>query len=372
MATYKVIQDIEAEDKLIGPLTLRQCIYAAIAAVGGYLSFIAISKGVAFLLAVFLPPALFAVFFAFPWGRDQPTEIWALAKIRYFIKSRRRIWDQSGVKDLVTITVPKREEKVYTNGLSHEEVQSRLSALASTLDSRGWALKNSNTNLYDPSRAFTIQPSDRLIDPRSNMPQQVADPDIRPTDDMLDEANNPRAQALTKMMADSSSARRQQIIEQLEQPAGVIAPSGALPELPTPNAGWFMDKPLDLPIITQSPITTAPDIPAANNPLFIAPPQAPHAADPTPDEAALAEELRAQREKAQQMINYQHLKVIQPLGAQTAPAAKPAPAVPAADPAIIEELARNDDLSIAAISRIANKKDEQQDEVVISLHNHDS
>ena len=31
MATYKVIQDIEAEDKLIGPLTLRQFIYAGYA-----------------------------------------------------------------------------------------------------------------------------------------------------------------------------------------------------------------------------------------------------------------------------------------------------------------------------------------------------
>jgi len=40
MATYKVIQDIEAEDKLVGPLTLRQFIYAAIAAICGYLSFL--------------------------------------------------------------------------------------------------------------------------------------------------------------------------------------------------------------------------------------------------------------------------------------------------------------------------------------------
>ncbi len=30
MATYKVIQDIEAEDKLLGPLSLRQFIYAVI------------------------------------------------------------------------------------------------------------------------------------------------------------------------------------------------------------------------------------------------------------------------------------------------------------------------------------------------------
>ncbi|MGH7158305.1 MAG: PrgI family mobile element protein [Candidatus Saccharimonadales bacterium] len=33
MATYKVIQDIEAEDKILGPLTLRQFIYAGVAAI---------------------------------------------------------------------------------------------------------------------------------------------------------------------------------------------------------------------------------------------------------------------------------------------------------------------------------------------------
>jgi hypothetical protein len=31
MATYKVIQDIEAEDKLVGPLSLKQFIFALIA-----------------------------------------------------------------------------------------------------------------------------------------------------------------------------------------------------------------------------------------------------------------------------------------------------------------------------------------------------
>src|SRR5690348_7727037 len=157
MATYKVIQDIEAEDKLIGPLTLRQSIYGGIAAVCGYLSFVVLTKGPTLLLFIFLPPTLFAAFFAFPWGRDQSTEIWALAKIRFYLKSRRRLWDQSGIKELVTITAPKREVKRRTNELSQPEVHSRLSALASTLDTRGWAVKNV-TSIPTP---LTPQSSDR-------------------------------------------------------------------------------------------------------------------------------------------------------------------------------------------------------------------
>src|SRR5580704_13538668 len=153
MATYKVIQDIEAEDKLVGPLSLRQFIYAAIAALCAYLSFVSLTKGAAFLLVIFVPVMLFTGFFAAPLGGDQPTEVWALAKIRFFIKPRRRIWDQSGVKDLVNITVPKKIEKAFSNGLSQSEVHSRLRALASTIDSRGWVIKNVNANLYDPARS---------------------------------------------------------------------------------------------------------------------------------------------------------------------------------------------------------------------------
>ena len=52
MATYKVIQDIEAEDKLLGPLTLRQFIYAAVAGVSIWLSVISYMKGVPFMMEI--------------------------------------------------------------------------------------------------------------------------------------------------------------------------------------------------------------------------------------------------------------------------------------------------------------------------------
>src|SRR5437868_2196661 len=104
------MQDIEAEDKLVGNLTFRQFIYALIAALFIYINFLCIANGAAFLVVSFGPPALFLGFFAFPLGRDQPTEVSALAKIRFYFKPRRRIWDQSGEKKLVTVTAPKRAE----------------------------------------------------------------------------------------------------------------------------------------------------------------------------------------------------------------------------------------------------------------------
>src|SRR5690242_19374665 len=92
MATYKVIQDIEAEDKLVGPLSLKQFIYACAAAVSGYLGFISFAKGAPYLLAIFLPITIFGGFFAFPWGRDQPTELWALAQSKEFFSGLKALF----------------------------------------------------------------------------------------------------------------------------------------------------------------------------------------------------------------------------------------------------------------------------------------
>src|SRR5581483_596641 len=235
MATYKVIQDIEAEDKLVGPLSLKQFIYACAAAVSGYLGFISFAKGAPYLLAIFLPITIFGGFFAFPWGRDQPTEVWALAKIRFFLKPRRRIWDQSGVKELVTITVPKKIERVLTNNLSRRQVESRLTALASTLDSRGWAIKNVNINLDAGATGPAISDSDRLLGP-SAIPQQVSAVDITAGDDMLDEQNNSRAFQLNQLMTNTEQSHRQYIMEQMRQPSGATLPPIVNQGTPSPSA----------------------------------------------------------------------------------------------------------------------------------------
>src|ERR1051325_10816577 len=107
MAVYKVIQDIEAEDKLLGPLTLKGFIYALIAGALAFINFrllLAPELGVVrwVLILVFLFPMLLFGVLASPLGREQPTEVWLLARVRFFLKPRRRIWDQSGISQLVT------------------------------------------------------------------------------------------------------------------------------------------------------------------------------------------------------------------------------------------------------------------------------
>lgn len=213
MATYKVIQDIEAEDKFVGPLTLKQFVFAAGGVVFGYLNFIIIAKGGYFLLPVTLPPMLLGFFLAIPWSKDQPTEVWVLAKIKFKLKPKKKIWDQTGMQQLVTITAPKQVERPPTKGYSETEVKSRLKALAETIDSRGWVLKHATAA---ESQYLHNYVSDRLIDPAS-LPQEVPAVDLNTIPDVLDPNASSSGGNLMQMMAESDSTRKSQLIEKLNR-----------------------------------------------------------------------------------------------------------------------------------------------------------
>jgi hypothetical protein len=373
MSTYKVIQDIEAEDKLLGPLTLRQFIYAAIAAVCLYLCFIALKDHIQFLILAFLPIALVCAFFAFPFGRDQPTELWALAKIRFMLKPHKRIWNQSGIKELVTVTAPRQNTHQYTDGLSRDEVQSRLKALATTIDTRGWATKNINVNLYQTPTAspVVVANSDRLVKATS-LPQDVPTVDVQPADDVLDEKNNPTAYNLNQMITSSTVEHRKQVVDEVNKVASGQPPSGAAPDY------WFLNQtsqsdgagvPRGYATFDTRVVTPGKDdnVPKGGS---TTPPSDPNESE---EEKKLNNELKSHHEETISTYR-EHMKVIEPI-AENAPvkSAQSQPAVPvtqAPDPAILA-LAGNNDLNVATIARQANKSNKpesSQDEVVITLH----
>ncbi len=349
MATYKVIQDIEADDKLLGPLSLRQFVYAGVTVFCGWLSYMAVAKGAPFLLIVFIPPGLIAGFFAFPWGKEQSTEIWALARIRFLLKPRKRIWDQTGLKELVTITAPKVIEHAYTDGLSQKEVRSRLQTLAATIDSRGWAIKNTSMSPYTPTPVYAgisgVQThTDRLID-INTLPRETPFDDTSPSEDILDPGHNPKAQQFDAMLTTNAQQHRERLIASMQQPDPIQPP--------------------------------AP------------PPSQTQATDTSDDQAILAS---LQQSQQQQAMQYSHLPTLQPLSAQQqatqdTPAPPPMqdhlPETPSVDttPAtpiqqvtpepdtVILNLAHSNDLSISTLAREAKKEHgEEPDEVVIPLH----
>lgn len=362
MATYKVIQDIEAEDKFLGPLTLKQFIFAAITAICAYVAFFLFTKKLWYVALVLVPFVMSFGFLAFPWGRDQPTEVWLAAKLRFMFKPRKRVWDQDGIEELVTITAPKIENPYTSNELSETEVRSRLQALSTTLDSRGWAIKNAALNMYtQPAYASSAyqQQTDRLLDPAAVAPAVPA-VDVGAADDIMDAQSNPTAQKLDSMINAAAKQHRAAAIERVEQAREAsTTPPGKTEPTPAPNY-WFMNTPPPPPadLVTFTTHVSEP------------PPPSPFAAEPaSADEQALLAKVR--KDKQDTLTGYAHMKVIDPLGIKP-PQAKSTNGMTGGSVPDKIRLARNNDRSVASLEREANQKHKTKrqstDEIVVSLH----
>lgn len=367
MATYKVIQDIEAEDKLIGWLTPRQCIYAAIVLISAFMCFLFATKGVWWLSLPMLPHMILLGTLCAPFVHDQPSEVWLLAKIQFSLKPRRRIWNQSGIKELVTITVPKKIERHLTDGLSQSEVKSRLQALANTIDSRGWAVKNVNVNLFAQPGYAAAGNSDRLLDGDS-LPQEVSTLDITGVDDILDEQNNPTAQHLDQMITQSAQTHRQQAVAQMQAAPAQKAGSKQQADY------WFLNATAGQQNPVQPGYTTFDRNPSVTPGAKSSTPVTPVAPAPSStDEEALLNKIHAGQKAPNPSRS--HLRSITPMSEKLALEKKKADekarlsANQKVSPAL-QQLANNNDLNVSTIARQANKsnpKDPPDDEVVISL-----
>jgi hypothetical protein len=219
MAVYKVIQDIESEDKIVGFLTLKMFIYALISGALVYINIRFLMAGIlgpvrfVFVFILFWPMLLFGTLAA-PLGREQSTEVWILSRIRFYLKPRLRVWNQSGLLELVTITVPKKIERQLTKNLTQTEVRSRLKALATTMDSRGWAVRNVAVNLSaNPSYLDIVEPESDRLAAGSNLPGVQTAADVTESDDIMDAQNNTTAQHFETLMQQEDEKRKKAVSE---------------------------------------------------------------------------------------------------------------------------------------------------------------
>ena len=144
MAQYKVPQDVEADDKLLGPFSFRQFLYLLIAA--GFIALAVVLFKIFPLLALIpLPPALLLIVLALPLRKDQPMETYLAAIVSYYTKPHTRFWTPGQRESTIQITAPKIvESDQRSKNITGEEATHRLSFLADIVDSGGRAVQNSN------------------------------------------------------------------------------------------------------------------------------------------------------------------------------------------------------------------------------------
>ena len=223
MAQYKVPQDVEAEDKLLGPFTFRQFIYLLIAAAG-----IAGAWGLFQLFPLLaLIPLPFVFFFgvlALPLKKDQPMEAYLAAIISFYFKPNRRIWTAGQRESTIKIIAPKKAEKSRTRNLTEEEASHRLSFLASIIDTEGYAIRG-DSSMKDEyaAEADTIE--------------DVLDADNPVIDRIIEQEQTERKQELIAQMRTAIN-RTDNLIAAPSANTPIAAPSPILPapSLPQPQA----------------------------------------------------------------------------------------------------------------------------------------
>lgn len=213
MAEYTVAQDVEADDKLIGPFSFRQFIYLIVVAGAS-----AIAWGLAqiFVVLAILPLPIILLFgaLALPLRKDQPMEVYLSAVVSFHIKPRKRVWIPDGIDSLIDIYVPKTVETRRTKDLSQIEAEQRFSYLASIADTGGWSIRH----------AAQPQP-EQAVASSSMAPDQYHE--TQQTEDILDD-NGDVAHNFDTMISNADIARRERMMQQMQQ-AGREAPTTNMP-----------------------------------------------------------------------------------------------------------------------------------------------
>jgi len=309
MATYKVPQDVEADDKLIGPFSFRQFIYLIIVALAGAGAW-GLSNIFVGLAIIPLPIILLFGALALPLRKDQPMEIYLAAIISFYLKPHKRLWDPDGVETLIEITAPKVVEVQRSKNITQADAEQRFSYLADIVDSQGWAIRG--VGVQAPNMTLN---NDIIVEAQS-------------AEDVLDD-NNMVAQSFNVMMSKEADKIREDAIQRMHAPT-VAEPAVAVPTMYAQ---------------TPTPITADPVAPMYN----------PY---PTNIQQTVIQPLG---DPAHQTTP---APIIPPVETPLATSDKP----PSAD---IMNLANNSDLSIETIAheahRIHEKENDMSEEVVISL-----
>lgn len=135
---YKVPQKIDLEDKIIGPLTLKQFIYLL---AGGMIDFVIYSTSQSFFAWVLIVlVSLIALAFTFVQIEDQPFSYLVSSFMSFLLRPKIRLWDKRGkVERMVEFENKKPEKPSGPVAKRPEEIKSALESMAQVLDTHGWS-----------------------------------------------------------------------------------------------------------------------------------------------------------------------------------------------------------------------------------------
>ena len=135
---YQVPQFIDIEDRLIGPLTLKQLLYLAFAGAILFVFWFLFAFYVWIIITI--PIAALAVAFAFLKINDRPFIYFAMAFLKYFVKPRLYLFSTAPKKTEPEVAKRKPAETPLPPP-QKQITRSKLKELALSLDTKGFIRK---------------------------------------------------------------------------------------------------------------------------------------------------------------------------------------------------------------------------------------
>jgi len=186
MGQYKVPLDIEAEDKILGPLSLRQFIYVIIGLLWAGLMWLLFSKIIVLMIVLIVPITGFFLLLGFGRRQEQNFESYFVAVLQYFVVPRIRVWD----KDLTQVELVKKID-IAPEVIPLKNINmGSLKQLALIMDTHG-AQKDPTIQLVDNANQAATY-SQRIVDPAAiASTAAITNANVRLTqqDDVLDATN---------------------------------------------------------------------------------------------------------------------------------------------------------------------------------------
>jgi hypothetical protein len=141
MSSYTIPQDVETEDKILGPFGFRQFVYLLLCVGLGAAAYgLFLISPVLVILPV--PGILFFLAISLPLKKDQPMEIYMAALVRFYVlKPQKRLWLSDGQESFVKIDEAVQVDEVALKDFSGDEAEQRITFLSQIVDTHGWATR---------------------------------------------------------------------------------------------------------------------------------------------------------------------------------------------------------------------------------------
>ncbi len=227
MGQYKVPQDVEAEDKLIGPLSLRQFIYIIVALAWGGLMWRIFSFNIILMIIAIIPVSGFFILLGVGRRQEQSFENYFVALVRFAFIPRIRVWDKDISHEMIVKTEEKKPEVIKEKNVNKGSLQQ----LALIMDTHG-TKKDPTIQLQDSTNQAALY-GQRILDPSQiagNIAEQPRTQRVTTQDDMLDTTSarsNEVGQLLENVetkIHDQALANMKKGLQTSAQPAQTPAP----------------------------------------------------------------------------------------------------------------------------------------------------